>query len=691
MSDRLDINVVIIGTVSAGKTTLLNSLFVANYGKAKIKRTTMVPQVYHETINENNDTSNVETISEQNKKINDHIIRKNDNNESLTLDDIKELRHFVPKLHDLVKLKRGVTLTIYDTPGMNDSRTKTVYYQYIHNNFHKFDIIIFLIDINSAMNTSDEVDILECIIKNAKECYDKFNKQTKMIVLLNKCDEMYFNDDDELVLDEDFQEMQNQAIKIINDTIKQCYPDMSHCILPISCEDAYIYRMLDRDPACKLDIKYVNKFGYNEYGKSRWNKLKESQKYRKMKYVLKKQNYGERMKLSGFKYFKDQLRKWLLVSEQYKLLSNHIKFSIHEINNPNKLDIIDDINKFHEIYSKIKRIDKLFRQKSTSDIMIYFTDYLEKFVKNYENKNIDRIKMKIQLDNVSQYIVIKKCYMMIQKLFVGLNSMCVNVIDFLNEVISTHYLNQFHDNQTIYTCLDIIDKLIENNYEHYMNYIHQLVTTNNNLFKLSNKSQFDKIKFIFIKYGIYRDNQIDLIKHFLVAKYKMIFDNKIMTTQYACHSVYTFWNKIDADLELNFWAFKNCIKYLQGSENYGSIKDPNTLVIEQELVKLINFEASVTYSNTKSKDSEDSEHLHDSWYSPKKLTKFTNNNSIKCTNNNSEDSKEISEDTQSNDESSDHELSDDLDKELFNESIFITNDSSKDKSSSWSNSIKSSS
>ena len=53
MDNRLEINIAIIGTVSSGKTTLMNSLFVNQYSDMKIKRTTMTPQVYYETCEKN--------------------------------------------------------------------------------------------------------------------------------------------------------------------------------------------------------------------------------------------------------------------------------------------------------------------------------------------------------------------------------------------------------------------------------------------------------------------------------------------------------------------------------------------------------------------------------------------------------------------------------------------------------------
>ncbi len=50
---RNQINIAICGPVSAGKSTLLNALFVASYSDMKIKRTTATPQVYFETKKQN--------------------------------------------------------------------------------------------------------------------------------------------------------------------------------------------------------------------------------------------------------------------------------------------------------------------------------------------------------------------------------------------------------------------------------------------------------------------------------------------------------------------------------------------------------------------------------------------------------------------------------------------------------------
>ena len=65
--------------------------------------------------------------------------------------------------------------------------------------------------------------------------------------------------------------------------------------------------MFNRNPEFELDMKYLNKFGYNEYGKSKWNKLKESERRAKIKELLDDIDMEETMNITGFNGFKNLL------------------------------------------------------------------------------------------------------------------------------------------------------------------------------------------------------------------------------------------------------------------------------------------------------------------------------------------------------------------------------------------------
>jgi predicted GTPase len=86
-------------------------------------------------------------------------------------------------------LKKDVNFAIWDIPGLNDARTKNIYFEFINDNFIKFDVVIFMVDIKSALNTSDEMDILNMIITNIKTSKVK-GKDVKLLVVTNKCDDM---------------------------------------------------------------------------------------------------------------------------------------------------------------------------------------------------------------------------------------------------------------------------------------------------------------------------------------------------------------------------------------------------------------------------------------------------------------------------------------------------------------------
>ena len=159
--DRNQINIAILGAVSAGKSTLLNSVFSETYSQCKIIRTTMVPQVYYEFSNKKRCKDLIQSIRQENENINKKIREMTENRETLTQEDIKEVNYIVPKVQGFTELEKKVFLSIYDIPGLNDGETDDLYYNYVDSNFYKFDIIIFVVDINSALNSKEERHILE--------------------------------------------------------------------------------------------------------------------------------------------------------------------------------------------------------------------------------------------------------------------------------------------------------------------------------------------------------------------------------------------------------------------------------------------------------------------------------------------------------------------------------------------------
>ena len=133
-----NINLCIIGCVSAGKSILLNALFCDDISQSKIKRTTMKPIIFIEKKHEID--IDYKSISETITKSNQEIIKLTEE----TTTDLN-LTLYNELVFDVAKIDINITdnmLTIYDIPGLNDAKTKSIYYNYLENNFLNFNIII---------------------------------------------------------------------------------------------------------------------------------------------------------------------------------------------------------------------------------------------------------------------------------------------------------------------------------------------------------------------------------------------------------------------------------------------------------------------------------------------------------------------------------------------------------------------
>ena len=162
LSDRISIKCVILGCVSAGKSTLVNAILVNKLSDIKIRRTTMLPQVYLES----SISDNITDILNINNKTNQDILN---GSFKLTQETCKNIYHKIPKLFDIFKLPSDIHIDIYDIPGLNDNSTEDIYYQYIKNTFCTFDIIFVVVSITESFNTSCTIKILDKIIENSKK------------------------------------------------------------------------------------------------------------------------------------------------------------------------------------------------------------------------------------------------------------------------------------------------------------------------------------------------------------------------------------------------------------------------------------------------------------------------------------------------------------------------------------------
>ena len=183
LDHRNSIRIGLVGPVSCGKSTLLNAICVNQYEDMKIKRTTMLPSVYKESnqmIYKNK--KETQRVYEKNKEMNRQIYNKEI---ELTNENCIALENIIPQIQNFIDLPKNVFLDIYDIPVLNDTKTKEIYYKWIENNFDQLDVIFHIVDINSPLNKSDEIDILKMIVKNIENEKTKHNREVFLLTIIN--------------------------------------------------------------------------------------------------------------------------------------------------------------------------------------------------------------------------------------------------------------------------------------------------------------------------------------------------------------------------------------------------------------------------------------------------------------------------------------------------------------------------
>ena len=367
-----NINLCIVGTVSAGKSTILNAFFCEQLSQCKIKRTTMVPTVYIENDNFWNPFDQTEEIFKTISEKNQEIISLTENGHKLKKEEYQELVFNVGKLD--INILPDSFVNVYDIPGLNDARTKDVYYEYLDENFYKFNLVIFLVDIHSGLNTSDEMEIVNFITNRTRDQLENNNRKIYTLVVVNKADDMQLNEDDstdKLELTGELSEMYEQVEKTLTDEFKRKnVSDHLIGIIPMCAIDAYLYRMVKKHGReFKLSPEQILKIGVNENGK-KFSTLKPATQEKKVYEILNDQTFIDTMiKLSGFSSLEKILAKFLSENDKGKqiridnLLYDLRKLpsltSVANMSKPwfNIIAFEGSVKNYCKIYDSIKQID----------------------------------------------------------------------------------------------------------------------------------------------------------------------------------------------------------------------------------------------------------------------------------------------------------------------------------------------
>ena len=352
-----NIKLAIFGPVSAGKTTFNNALMSNKCSGMARKKLTMLPQIY-QIVNDDAQIDTIEEIYQKNKSSNETILKLREDGTFDQEQHFTELIHNIHSIPDFIQLPdTNATYSILDMPGLNCAGD-TLYYYYVQKISSTIDIYLIVFDINSGLNTTDEINILKFLVAQIQQ-----NNHGYLHILINKCDNITINGDNITLADEELDELYKRIIEAIN---KYCTPIHDKVsISPLCSQKLYIYRSVKND-ITTIEEAHLNDIILDELGKKGLKDFPHITAKREYVSELMDLSFNDWIKNTGYNQFIHSLD---------KILRNYSELVFYHIN--------ADLVKLQDIWSDLMNDDNNF---DTFDII---------------SKKIRKINMRIQ--KVMQY------------------------------------------------------------------------------------------------------------------------------------------------------------------------------------------------------------------------------------------------------------------------------------------------
>jgi hypothetical protein len=180
------LNIAIIGKVSSGKSSFINSLVGYPISTVSLQRETFVPikYIFERTKGEVNNNELIERYKSDLKK-NEHL-RENNELPELCIREIKINYYFSEELDNIA--------SITDYPGLDDSNDKRDLLEFLISNLSAYHLVIFVTQAESVFVAKSEVEIWNKLRDQVELQYAK-GSLCKLICLVSK----YESDNEDLL------------------------------------------------------------------------------------------------------------------------------------------------------------------------------------------------------------------------------------------------------------------------------------------------------------------------------------------------------------------------------------------------------------------------------------------------------------------------------------------------------------
>ena len=159
----------LIGEVSSGKSSFLNSFAGGYISNSSIQRETFNPLWYQFSSTGKEDHVTGITLQLEHKHKQNELFRERI--QDLKEEEISSLDHICDDDNPLPIRYNLEDLNIIDFPGINDSDDKTnKFLKAIENRIHQADLLIYITEATSAFVSSSEILVFQNIIKMINRC-----------------------------------------------------------------------------------------------------------------------------------------------------------------------------------------------------------------------------------------------------------------------------------------------------------------------------------------------------------------------------------------------------------------------------------------------------------------------------------------------------------------------------------------